>query len=98
MGDICGTYFARDGSLVPLEMNGRSIAIGAEALKRVPTCIGVSSGPEKPLGNIGAARSSLVDVLITDEATAGRMLDILNDEATTNSRANGEPRSKARDR
>ena len=98
MGDICGTYFARDGSLVPLEMNERSIAIGAEALKRVPTCIGVSSGPAKPLANIGAARSRLVDVLITDEGTAGKMLDILNDETAVDSRANGETGPKTSSR
>ena len=80
VGDICGTYFAQDGSLVPLEMNERSISIGTEELKRIPTRIGVSSGAEKPLANIGAARSNLLNVLITDEDTARRMLDILDEE------------------
>nr|MBA2535081.1 hypothetical protein [Rubrobacter sp.] len=35
---------------------------------------------EKPRANIGAARSSLLNVLITDEDTAVKMLDILGDE------------------
>ena len=80
VGDICGTYYARDGSLVHLEMNERSIAIGSEGLLNIPNRIGVSSGPEKPLGSIGAARSGLINVLITDEDTARKMLEILDDE------------------
>jgi len=80
VGDICGTYYARDGSLVPLEMNERSIAIGSEGLLNIPGRIGVASGPEKPEGNIGAARSGLINVLITDEDTARKMLEILDSE------------------
>lgn len=83
VGDICGSYFARDGSLVPLEMNERSIAISSEELLAVPNRIGVASGSEKPLANIGAARSKLLNVLITDEATARKMLDILQDEGAS---------------
>ncbi len=80
VGDICGTYYARDGSLVPLEMNERSIAIGSEALLNVPNRIAVSSGPEKPEATVGAARSGLINVLITDEDTARKMLEILASE------------------
>lgn len=81
-GDICGSYFAYDGSLVPLEMNERSIAITSEEITHVPNRVGVSSGPEKPRANIGAARSSLLNVLITDEETAVKMLEILDAESS----------------
>ncbi len=81
VGDICGAYYARDGSLVPLEMNERSIALGAQELKSIPNRIGVGSGAEKPPANVGAARSALINVLITDEDTANRMLDIVNEES-----------------
>jgi hypothetical protein len=49
-------------------------------LSGVPNRVGVSSGAEKPRTNIGAARSSLLNVLITDEETAGKMLDIRDEE------------------
>jgi hypothetical protein len=49
-------------------------------LSGVPNRVGVSSGAEKPRTNIGAARSSLLNVLITDEETAGKMLNILDEE------------------
>lgn len=85
--DICGSYFSRDGSPVPLEMNERTIAIGFEDMKRIPTRVGVSSGAHKPLANIGAARSGLLNVLITDEDTARKMLDILKSEDAATSKA-----------
>jgi DNA-binding transcriptional regulator LsrR (DeoR family) len=93
VGDICGAYYACDGSLVPLEMNERSIAIGSEELRRIPNRVGVSSGAEKPLANIGAARSNLLNVLITDQNTASKMLDILNNESTARSPTDSEARS-----
>ena len=77
VGEVCGTYFASDGSLVPLEMNERTIAIDSEALLNIPKRIGVSSGPEKPEANVGVARSGLINILITDEGTARKMLEIV---------------------
>lgn len=86
VGEVCSIYFALDGSIVPLEMNERSISIGAEELKRIPNRVGVASGPEKPVANIGAARSNLINVLITDEDTASGMIDILDGEGSGSSK------------
>ena len=88
VGDICGSYFALDGSRVPLEMNERSIAIGDDELHGITGRVGVGSGPEKPAANIGAARSELINVLITDEETAGRMVDVLDNESASGSPLN----------
>lgn len=82
VGDVCGSYFARDGSRVPLEMNERTIATGFEDLIRIPNRIGASFGAHKIPANVGAVRSGLINVLITDEATAVGMLDLLNEETT----------------
>lgn len=80
VGDICGSYFARDGSPVRLEMNRRTIAIGFEEMRAIPNRVGVSGGPGKALANIGAVRAGLLNVLITDQDTAAEMLGILKDE------------------
>ncbi len=82
IGEICGSYFSRDGSRVALEMNGRTIGLDFEGLKKVPTRVAMGWGVRKALANIGAARSGLVNVLITDEGTAREMLDTLNAEPT----------------
>lgn len=81
VGDVCGSYFSKDGSLVPLEMNERTVAIGFEDMRRIPTRIGVSWGAHKALANIGAARSRLLNVLITDKSAAREMLNLLRSEA-----------------
>lgn len=78
VGDICGSYFSSEGRLVPLEMSERTIALDFESMKRIPTRIAVSPRVEKALANIGAARSGLVNVLVTDEDAARKMLEILN--------------------
>jgi deoxyribonucleoside regulator len=77
VGDVCGSYFSSDGSPVPLEMNERTIAISFEDMSRVPNRVGVSWGAQKALANVGAVRSGLLNVLITDEDTAREMLGIL---------------------
>ena len=61
-------------------MNERSIAIEYDDLLGVESRIGVGSGPTKPVANIGAARSGLINVLVTDEETADGMLEYLDDE------------------
>ncbi|MGI8540452.1 MAG: sugar-binding transcriptional regulator [Rubrobacteraceae bacterium] len=81
VGEVCSIYFALDGSHVPMEMNERSISIGMEDMLNIPRRVGVSSGPEKPLANIGAARSKLLNVLITDEDTAMQMIGFLDSES-----------------
>lgn len=83
VGDICGSYFSASGTPVPLEMNERTIAIEFEEMKDIPHRVGVSGGPHKALPNIGAVRAGLLNILITDEATARQMLDLLEDEPSS---------------
>ena len=93
VGDVCGSYFALDGSPRPLEMNDRMIALSAEAMRRTDLRVGVSCGVEKALPNVGAARSSLVNVLITDERAATEMLRLIGEaeggDAAGDGRAGG---------
>lgn len=81
VGEVCGSYFFRDGSLCTVEMNDRTIALDFESMLRVPIRIGVSGSVKKALANIGVARSGAVNVLITDEGTAREMLRLVEDEA-----------------
>ena len=92
VGDVCGSYFGRDGALCPLELNDRMIALDADAIRRAPLRVGVSSGVAKALPNIGAARSGLINVLITDEDTAAVMLQLIDSEAAVAAARRGEVR------
>jgi DNA-binding transcriptional regulator LsrR (DeoR family) len=81
VGDLCGAYYALDGSLCPVEITERTMAVGATVLRGVPLRVGVSWGPRKALANLGAVRSGLLNVLITDEAAARAMLALVEREA-----------------
>ncbi|MDX6381020.1 MAG: deoxyribonucleoside regulator [Rubrobacteraceae bacterium] len=93
VGDVCGSYFSRDGSLIPLEMNERTVAVGFEDMRRIPHRIGVSWGVDRPLANVGAVRAGLLNVLITDEDAARRMVEILDSESPAVSSTDNEARS-----
>ena len=90
VGEVVGTYFSQEGDVVPLELNERIIGLGFEDLTNIPIRVGVSWGVQKALANFGAARSGLINVLITDEDAAREMLDILNGERSGLSPAGSE--------
>lgn len=80
VGDICGVYFRQDGSPCSLELEERTIAAGADVMRRVPLRVGVGWGATKALPSIGAIRAGLINVLVTDEECAREMLGILAQE------------------
>ncbi|GCF95275.1 DeoR family transcriptional regulator [Enterococcus florum] len=74
-GDICYNFIDHAGRLADCSWNERVIAIDLEKLKQVPLKIAVSGGREKVEGIRAALAGKLVDVLITDEKTARRLLE-----------------------
>ena len=74
VGEIAGIYFDLEGQVRRLEINERMIAASAEVIATIPTRVGVSFGEVKAQANLGAIRSGLLNVLITDEPTARTML------------------------
>lgn len=83
VGEVIGAYFSQEGKVLPLEINERIIGLSYEDLTNIPIRVGVSWGVQKASANIGAARSGVVNVLVTDEHTAGQMLDILTGDGST---------------
>jgi DNA-binding transcriptional regulator LsrR (DeoR family) len=56
------------------------VALPADAMLKAPLRVGVSTGAAKALPNTGAARSGLINVLVTDQQAAEAMLVILDAE------------------
>lgn len=75
VGDIALRFFDQYGQYVPSEMNERVIGINLENLKAIPRLVGVAGGPTKVHAIRGALRGEVVDVLITDRATAEALLE-----------------------
>ncbi len=74
VGDIALRFFDADGRPAEHPINGRMIGLTLEQIKNIPRVIGVAGGPHKFEVIQGAIRGRLIDVLITDEHVALRLL------------------------
>ncbi|MEA2026829.1 MAG: sugar-binding domain-containing protein, partial [Chloroflexota bacterium] len=75
VGDIALRYYGADGQCIESDINERIIGISLEQLEKVPKVVGVSGGPDKVSAIRAALRGELIDVLITDSVTAGKLLE-----------------------
>jgi deoxyribonucleoside regulator len=74
VGDVGTHFFTAEGQSVP-RLDDRLIAIEWSQLQEIPTVVALASGRAKTHAIIGALRSKLVDILVTDEDTARLVLD-----------------------
>lgn len=78
VGDIAARYFTIDGDPVVPPGDETLVGITREQLARVGTVLAVAAGPTKAAPIIGAARTGLIDVLVTDASTAVAVTDLLS--------------------
>ena len=74
VGDICLRFFDVHGAPVSSSLDERVIGITAEQLRRIDRCVGVAGGARKYDAILGALRGGWINVLVTDRATAGRLI------------------------
>jgi DNA-binding transcriptional regulator LsrR (DeoR family) len=75
VGDLCCHWIDGEGRLVDHPLNGRVLSISPQDLAAVETVILASGGPDKVPVLRGALALGVVDVLVTDAATAAALLD-----------------------
>jgi DNA-binding transcriptional regulator LsrR (DeoR family) len=75
VGDIAGNHFDINGNFFQDDFSSRLVTIRLEDLLKIPVRIGVAGGPGKVKPIIGALRSKLVNVLVTDSNTARSILE-----------------------
>src|SRR5215510_1558228 len=93
VGDICLRFFDSVGRPVATELNDRVISMGLDQLHGVRRVVGVAGGRRKTNAIRGALAGKLINVLITDLASAERLLvDSAAEQASAN--AGGRPTSK----
>lgn len=80
VGDICARFFDESGHFIEEEIAQITIAIPVENLRKAKTCICIVSGDNKIASIIAGLKTGLVDVLITDETTARRVVDRIERE------------------
>lgn len=77
MGDVVRHYFDENGQEVKWPDRERLMAISREQLCRIPLGIGVAVGKEKARAILGAARSGMINALVTDTRAARHILERL---------------------
>lgn len=77
-GDVVRHYFDVTGAEIAWPGQDRLMAMSCAQLRRVPLGIGVATGRDKVDAIIGAARSRMINALVTDTRTAGAVLDALD--------------------
>ena len=75
VGDIALRFFDADGRPIRSDLDDRVIGITLKQLKQIERVVGVAGGPEKDAVIRGAVLGGFINVLITDHATATRLLE-----------------------
>jgi lsr operon transcriptional repressor len=76
VGDILGQFFDADGNVVDLAIHDRRIGIDLADLTAIPKVVGVAGGLHKAEAILGALHGGFLDVLVTNELAAIRLLDL----------------------
>jgi DNA-binding transcriptional regulator LsrR (DeoR family) len=74
VGDICLHFFEKDGRPVVTPLNDRVISAELKQLRAATRVVGVAGGSRKTAAIRGALAGRLINVLITDAATARRVI------------------------
>jgi len=76
VGEICGLHFTVDGTTTAAEYEKRLITVDRATLLGIPDRIGIAGGNRKIDAILGALRSGLVNILVTDYLVAEELLRI----------------------
>lgn len=74
VGDMCARHYDAQGRVLDIELNRRIVGIELEALHDIAQVIGVAGGEAKAEAILGALRGGHVNVLVTDDVTARKVL------------------------
>lgn len=84
VGDVCAQHYSLTGQWLDIEINRRAVGIDLDTLSRIDTVMGVAGSSWKGQAIFGALRGGHVNVLITDDQAAMKVL-ALNETVKTNS-------------
>jgi DNA-binding transcriptional regulator LsrR (DeoR family) len=73
-GDLCAHMFDARGHFVEHEVSRRTLSISVDELRQVPHVVAVAGGVNKAVSLLGAVRTGIPRILITDQLAAERLL------------------------
>nr|WP_321455967.1 sugar-binding transcriptional regulator [uncultured Cohaesibacter sp.] len=84
VGDMSLRFFDRDGTIIKTPLDDRVIGMPLDALAKVDRVIALAGGATKTEAIHGALRTGCLDILITDNFTAERLLNDDGKQAIAN--------------
>jgi len=93
-GDVFSHFFDINGKICDSTLQGRLVAMKVETLKNVPYSIGVAGGKLKAEAILGALRGKYINILITDDTAAERILKLNTKSARQVSKADSTGNKK----
>ncbi|HSV31574.1 MAG TPA: sugar-binding transcriptional regulator [Atribacteraceae bacterium] len=76
VGDIAGQFYNIQGDILDTPLHQRTVAIPLEDIRTMHNVIGIAGGEEKVAAILGALRGRFIKILITDEQTARRVMEL----------------------
>ena len=76
VGDILGQFFDAAATSSDLPIHDRRIGIELADLGAIPKVVGVAGGKHKAEAILGALHGGFLDVLVTNELAAIRLLEL----------------------
>jgi len=76
VGDIYSYFFDIGGNICETDLNERIVSMPVGALKKIPYRVGIAGGALKAEAILGALRGNIINILITDDTAAVRILEI----------------------
>lgn len=76
VGDMCMRFFDAQGAPAATPLGERIIGASLDQLRSIDSVVAVAGGENKATSILGALRTGVVDVLITDDITARRVLEM----------------------
>ncbi|MGM0653317.1 MAG: sugar-binding transcriptional regulator, partial [Bacillota bacterium] len=74
IGEVCSFFFDHNGQVCDIDINKRVIGVSPYDLKNIETVIAVVAGDRKEKSLHAALRGQFINILVTDEMTAEKVL------------------------
>lgn len=85
VGDILGYFFDANGKIIPeIKIHDELIGLSLDLLPTIPAIIGVAGGEQKAEAIIAAMNGKYINALVTDQETATRMLQLIENNKDNN--------------
>jgi len=76
VGDICGRHYDAHGRVMDIELNRCMVGIELKDLQGIEQVMGVAGDEAKAEAILGALRGGHINVLVTDDGAAGKVLTL----------------------